>query len=208
MDDLKYILEEVECFGILRSQPLVRFRSRDLETVQKRCCLNFPTLFGGAKFLGTFNAPKSLPNLLSLDQFCTICDPDVVDVWKNEPGSNYIFFSETLTWVWSHDSFSKILTVGDRFLINISEGLCGIEERKQKGVEIGIFFIFLAIFFRHCPIFLAIKHLYCCFWKFCSLELIKEVNRNSFIPLSTNSDAFRNPKKLVSKFDDFVCPQL
>ena len=28
------------------------------------------------------------------------------------------------------------------------------------------------------------------------------------MPLSTNSDAFRSPKKSVCKFDDFDCPQL
>ena len=33
-----------------------------------------------AGFLGVFNAPKSLPNQPSLDQFCAMHDPDVVDV--------------------------------------------------------------------------------------------------------------------------------
>jgi len=37
---------------------------------------------------------------------------------------------------------------------------------------------------------------------------MKGINRNPFMPLSTNSDAFRSPKKSVSKFDGFVCPQL
>jgi len=35
-----------------------------------------------------------------------------------------------------------------------------------------------------------------------------KINSNPFMPLSTNSDAFQSPKKLVSKFDGFVCPQL
>ena len=69
-----------------------------VETVQKGVALIFPCFFGMAKFLGTFKAPKSLPNQLSLDQCCVICNPDIVDVWKNESRSNCIFFWETLTW--------------------------------------------------------------------------------------------------------------
>ena len=37
---------------------------------------------------------------------------------------------------------------------------------------------------------------------------MKDINRNSFMPLSTNSDAFWSPKKSVCKFDDFDCPEL
>ena len=106
--------------------------------------------------------------------------------------------------VGSHDSFSKIPTVRDRFLINILEIFKG---RNQKGVDWYIFHIF-SYFFRCWPNFPGIKHLYHHFWKFCLLELIKEINRNSSISLSTNSDAFWSLKKLVSKFDDFVCLQL
>ena len=60
----------------------------------------------------------------------------------------------------------------------------------------------------HAPNFWGIKPLYRHFWKFCSLELMKDINRNSFMPLSTDFNAFRSPKKSVCKFDDFDCPQL
>jgi len=58
------------------------------------------------------------------------------------------------------------------------------------------------------PNFWGIKPLNHHFWKFCCLELMKEINSNPFMPLSTNSDAFWSPKKSVSKFDGFVCLQL
>ena len=83
----------------------------------------------------------------------------------------------------------------------------GIKDSKQKGVDWYVFCIF-SYFFRHAPNFWGIKPLYRHFWKFCLLELMKDINRNSFMPLSTNSDAFRSSKKSVSKFDDFDCPQL
>jgi len=58
------------------------------------------------------------------------------------------------------------------------------------------------------PNFWGIKPLKHHFWKFCWLELMKEINSNPFTPLSTNSDAFQSLKKSVSKFGGFVCPQL
>ena len=80
----------------------------------------------------------------------------------------------------------------------------GIKDSKQKRVYWYVF----SHFFRHTPNFWGIKPLYCHFWKFFSLELMKDINRNLFMPLSTNSNAFQSPKKLVSKFDDFDCLQL
>ena len=201
-------------FDNLRTRIFIKILTSDsdsetLKLFKKGVALIFPRFFGMAKFLGTFNTPKSLPNWLSLDQFCTICDPDVVDVWKNEPGSNYIFFRETLTWKgYNHMTVSAKFPLSETDFWSIfRKDFGGIEERKQKGVDWYIFHI-SSYFFRHWPNFWGIKHLYRHFWKFCSLELIKEINRNSFIPLSTNSDAFLSPKKSVSKFDDFVCPQL
>ena len=37
---------------------------------------------------------------------------------------------------------------------------------------------------------------------------MKDIDSNPFMPLSTSSNAFQSPKKLVSKFDDFDCLQL
>ena len=54
--------------------------SETLKLFRKGAALIFPRFFGVAKFLGIFNTPKSLLNQLSLDQFCTIYDPDVVDM--------------------------------------------------------------------------------------------------------------------------------
>ena len=54
--------------------------SETLKLFRKGVSLIFPRFFGVAKFLGIFNTPKSLANQPSLDQFCTIYDPDVVDV--------------------------------------------------------------------------------------------------------------------------------
>ena len=103
-----------------------------------------------------------------------------------------------------HDSFSKIPTIGDQYF---GKDFGGIEDSKQKGVDWYVFCIF-SYFFMHTPIFWGIKPLYHHFWKFCSLEFMKDINRNLFMPISTNSDAFRSPKKSVCKFDDFDCPQL
>ena len=50
------------------------------KTSRNGVALIFPCFFGCAKFLGVFNAPKSLPNQPSLDQFCAMHDPYVVDV--------------------------------------------------------------------------------------------------------------------------------
>jgi hypothetical protein len=58
------------------------------------------------------------------------------------------------------------------------------------------------------PNYWGIKPLNHHFWEFCFLELMEDINGNLFMPLSTNSDTFQSLKKLVSKFDDFVCPQL
>ena len=69
-------------------------------------------------------------------------------------------------------------------------------------------FCIFSYFFMHAPNFWGIKPLNRHFWKFCLLELMKDINRNSFMPLYTNSDAFQSPKKSVCKFDDFDCPQL
>ena len=69
-------------------------------------------------------------------------------------------------------------------------------------------FLYFWLFFQAAPNFSGIKPLYHHFWKFCLLELMNDINRNLFMPLSSNSDAFRSPKKSVSKFDDFDCPQL
>jgi len=83
----------------------------------------------------------------------------------------------------------------------------GIRYKKQKGANWYISRIF-SYFFRHVPNFCGIKPLNHCFWEFCPLEFIEEINSNSFMLFSTNSDAFQSLKKLVSKFDDFDCQQL
>ena len=90
-------------FDNLRTRIFIEILTSDSEPETSKASRNgvaliFPRFFGCAKFLGVFNAPKSLPNQPSLHQFCAMQDPDVVDVWQNESGSNYIFFRETLTW--------------------------------------------------------------------------------------------------------------
>ena len=78
-------------------------------------------------------------------------DPDVVDVWQNESGSNYIFFQETLTWKgYAHVTISaKFPPLG----INILEKILVELEIANKKDSIGIFFIFLAISSGMCQIF-------------------------------------------------------
>ena len=72
-------------FDNLRTRIFIEILTSDSEpetskTSRNGVALIFPRFFGCAKFLGVFNAPKSLPNQPSLDQFCTMHDPDVVDV--------------------------------------------------------------------------------------------------------------------------------
>ena len=55
-----------------------------------------------------------------------------------------------------------------------------------------MYFAFLAIFSGTGQIFGVCLYLH--FWEFCLLELIKEIKRNSFMPLSTHSNAFQIPK--------------
>ena len=83
-------------FDNLRTRIFIEILTSDSEPETSKASRNgvaliFPRFFGCTKFLGIFNAPKSLPNQPSLDQFCAMHDPDVVDVWQNESGSNYIF---------------------------------------------------------------------------------------------------------------------
>ena len=92
--------------------------------------------------------------------------------------------------------------------INILEKILVELKIANQKESIGMFFVFFSYFFMHAPNFWGIKPLYRHFWKFCSLELMKDINRNSFMPLCTNSDAFQSPKKSVCKFDNFDCPQL
>ena len=119
---------------------------------------------------------------------------------KMNQGPIISFFQETLTWKgYDHMTVSAKFPLSEtNFWSIFRKDFGGIKERKQKGVNWYIFHIF-RYFFRCWQYFWGIKHLHCHFWKFCSLELIKEINRNSFMPLSTNSDAFQSPKKLVSK---------
>ena len=72
-------------FDNLRTRIFIKILTSDsdsetLKLFKKGVALIFPHFFGMAKFLGTFNTPKSLPKWLSLDEFCTICDPGVVEV--------------------------------------------------------------------------------------------------------------------------------
>ena len=70
----------------------------------------------------------------------------------------------------------------------------GQSSMHHGGQEEDYIFCIFSYFFMHAPNFWGIKPLNHHFWKFCSLELMKDINRNSFMPLSTNSDAFRSPK--------------
>ena len=72
-------------FDNLRTRIFIKILTSDSEPETSKASRNgvasiFPRFFGCAKFLGIFNAPKSLSNQPSLDQFCTMHDPDVVDV--------------------------------------------------------------------------------------------------------------------------------
>ena len=72
-------------FDNLRTRIFIKILTSDSESetlklFKKGASLIFPHFFGVAKFLGIFNPPKSLANPPSLDQFCTLYDPDVVDV--------------------------------------------------------------------------------------------------------------------------------
>ena len=72
-------------FDNLRTRILIKILTSDSESETLKLFRNgvaliFPRSFGVAKFFGIFNTPKSLVNQPSLHQFCTIYDPDVVDV--------------------------------------------------------------------------------------------------------------------------------
>ena len=76
---------KVNNFDNLRTRIFIKILTSDSESetlklFRKGVSLIFPHFCGVAKFLGIFNTPKSLANQPSLDQFCTIYDPDVVDV--------------------------------------------------------------------------------------------------------------------------------
>ena len=143
-------------FDNLRTRSFIEILTSDSEPETSKASRNgvaliFSRFFGCAKFLGVFNAPKSLPNQPSLHQFCTMHDPDVVDVWQNESGSNYIFFRETLTWKgYAHVTVSaKFPPLG----INILEKILVELKIANKKESIGMFFVFLAIFSCRCQIF-------------------------------------------------------
>ena len=143
-------------FDNLRTRIFIKILTSDSESETLKLFIKgvsfiFPHFFGVAKFLGIFNTPKSLVNQPSLDQFCTIYDPDVVDVWKNKPGSNYICFRETLTWKgYDHVTVSAkfplletdFWLISDQYFGKILVG----SNRGNKKESIGIFFVFLAIF--------------------------------------------------------------
>ena len=67
-------------FYNLRTRIFIKILTSDSESERKGVAIIFPCFFGVAKFLGIFNTLKSLLNQPSLDQFCTIHDPDAVDV--------------------------------------------------------------------------------------------------------------------------------
>ena len=83
--DVQLRTNKVINFDNLRTRFFIKILTSDSESeslklFRKGVSLIFPHFFGVAKFLGIFNTPKSLANQPSLDQFCTIYDPDVVDV--------------------------------------------------------------------------------------------------------------------------------
>ena len=141
-----------------------RFRIRDLETVQKRRCCNFPTLFWDGQIFGHFqHNQKSSESAISgsilhhLWSWCSRC----VKKWTRV--HLYLFPGDLdLERVWPRDSFSKIPTVRDKFLIYswsiFQKYFGGIEQRKQNRVDWYIFGIF-SYCFRHWPILGGIKTL-------------------------------------------------
>jgi hypothetical protein len=98
------------------------------KTFRKGVALFFPRLFGCAKILGLFNAPKSLRNWPSLDQFCAICDTHVTcSRWmckKKNQGPTVSFYRRfDLERVCPCDNFSEIPTLGGRFFGNDFDGI-------------------------------------------------------------------------------------
>ena len=82
---LQFQTNKVIKFDNLKSRILIEIltsesESETLKLFRKGVALTFPCFFGVAKFWDIFNTPKSLPNWPSLDQSCTICEPDVIDV--------------------------------------------------------------------------------------------------------------------------------
>jgi hypothetical protein len=69
---------------------------------------------------------------------------------KKNQGPTVSFYRRfDLERVCPHDNFSKIPTLGGRFLAMILMG----SDRRNKKESIGIFFVFLAIFSGTCQIF-------------------------------------------------------
>ena len=133
----------------------IRFRTRDLKNIQKWCCLNFPTLFWSRQIFGCFqHTQKSSKSAISGSilhhawPWCSRCVTKWIRVQL------YLFPGDLdLERVCSCDSFRKIPTIGDRFLINILEKILVESKIANRKESIGMLFVFLAIFSGMCQIF-------------------------------------------------------
>jgi len=152
-------------FDNLKTKFFIEILTSDLEpgtskTFRKGVALFFPCFFGCAKFLGVFNAPKSVQNRPSLDELCAICDAHVTCITiryickkKNQGPTTYVFLWET----WPGKGLSKwqfqrishhCWEISNEYLAKILMG----SDRRNKKKSIGTFFIFLTIFSGTCQI--------------------------------------------------------